>query len=148
MHTHPTAVQNLNKKDQGVAKKSFMMLDALSFKKSSPAYLSIENEKVELPKSAVKLLLEILNQLAEGNALTLIPQHAHLTSQEGANLLNVSRPFFVKLLESGEIPYQKIGNRRRVLADDVIKYKEKIHKARVKTLQDLVEQAQDLDMGY
>ena len=132
----------------GVAKKSFMALDSLSFKKTSPAYLSIEGEKVELPQSAVKLLFEILNQIAEGNALTLVPKHASLSTQEGADLLNVSRPFFVKLLETGEMPFQKIGNRRRIFADDVVKYKEKTLKARRKILQDLVDQAQDLDMGY
>ena len=99
MHIHSIAVQNPTKKDMGVAKKSFMALDSLSFKKTSPAYLSIEGEKVELPQSAVKLLFEILNQMAEGNALTLVPKHASLSTQEGADLLNVSRPFFVKLLE-------------------------------------------------
>ena len=148
MHIHSIAVQNPTKKDMGVAKKSFMALDSLSFKKTSPAYLSIEGEKVELPQSAVKLLFEILNQMAEGNALTLVPKHASLSTQEGADLLNVSRPFFIKLLETGEMPFQKIGNRRRVFADDVIKYKEKSLKARRKTLQNLVDEAQDLGLGY
>jgi len=148
MHMHSIAVQNPTKKDMGVAKKSFMTLDSLSFKKSSPAYLSIEDEKVELPQSAVKLLFEILNQMAEGNALTLVPKHARLSTQEGADLLNVSRPFFVKLLETGEIPFQKVGNRRRVFAEDIFTYKETALKARRKILQDLVDQAQDLDMGY
>ena len=148
MHIHSIAVQNPTKKDMGVAKKSFMALDSLSFKKTSPAYLSIEGEKVELPQSAVKLLFEILNQMAEGNALTLVPKHASLSTQEGADLLNVSRPFFIKLLETGEMPFQKIGNRRRVFADDVIKYKEKSLKARRKILQHLVDEAQDLGLGY
>lgn len=148
MHIHSIAVQNPTKKDMGVAKKSFMALDSLSFKKTSPAYLSIEGEKVELPQSAVKLLFEILNQIAEGNALTLVPKHASLSTQEGADLLNVSRPFFIKLLETGEMPFQKIGNRRRVFADDLIKYKEKLLKARRKILQDLVDEAQDLGLGY
>lgn len=148
MHIHSIAVQNPTKKDMGVAKKSSMALDSLSFKKTSPAYLSIEGEKVELPQSAVKLLFEILNQIAEGNALTLVPKHASLSTQEGADLLNVSRPFFIKLLETGEMPFQKIGNRRRIFADDVIKYKEKSLKARRKILQHLVDEAQDLDMGY
>lgn len=132
MNLHSLVIQNPSKKDMGIAKKSYTVLDSISFKKSSPAYLSIENKKVELPQSAVKLLMEILNQLSEGNTLTLIPKHAYLTTQEGADLLNVSRPFFVKLLESGQIPHQKIGNRRRVLADDVFKYKEKMLQARAK----------------
>jgi excisionase family DNA binding protein len=148
MNTHAIALRHSTKKDIGVAKKSLTTLRSLSPKKTSVTYLSIENEKVELPQSAVNLLLEILNQISEGNALTLIPEHTTLTTQEGADLLNVSRPFFVKLLESREIPYKKIGNRRRVFADDVIKYKEKELDARKKVLQDLVDQAQDLNMGY
>ncbi|MCX7115015.1 MAG: helix-turn-helix domain-containing protein [Gammaproteobacteria bacterium] len=148
MSLHSTAIQNPTKTDIGVAKKSSLTLGSLSSHKISPAYLNIEDKTVELPRSAVKLLLEILNQIAEGNALTLIPEHANLSTQEAADLLNVSRPFVVKLLESGEIPYQKVGNRRRVLADQVLKYKERTHHARVKILQELVDQAQDLDMGY
>ena len=148
MHMHSIAVQTPTKKDIGVAKKSFMALDSLSFKKTSPAYLSIEDEKVALPQYAVKLLYAILSQIAEGNALTLVPKHVSLSTQEGAELLNVSRPFFVKLLETGEMPFQKIGNRRRVFADDVLEYKEKTLNSRRKVLQDLVDQAQDLDLGY
>ena len=142
------AIENPSKRDIGVAKKSSITLGTLRLHKASPAYLNIENKTVEIPKSAVKLLLEIINQIAEGNALILIPEHTNLTTQEAADLLNVSRPFFVKLLESGEIPFQQVGNRRRILIDDVLKYKEKTHQARTKILQKLVEQAQDFNMGY
>lgn len=148
MNLHSIASGNLSKKDIGVAKKSSITLGALRLHKASPAYLNIENQNVELPESAVKLLLEIINQIAKGNTLTLIPEHTNLTSQEAADLLNVSRPFFVKLLESGEIPFQKVGNRRRILIDDVLTYKEKIHQERTKILQKLVDEAQDLNMGY
>ena len=148
MNLHSIASENPSKKDIGVAKKSSIALGTLRLHKASPAYLNIENKTIEIPESAVKLLLEIINQIAEGNALTLIPEHTNLTTQEAADLLNVSRPFFVKLLESGEIPFQKVGNRRRILIDDVLKYKEKTHQERAKILQKLVDQAQDLNMGY
>ena len=148
MNLHSMAIENPSKRDIGVAKKSSITLGSLRLHKTSQAFLNIENKTVEIPVSALKLLLEIINQIAEGNALTLIPEHAHLTTQEAADLLHVSRPFFVKLLESGDIPFQKVGNRRRILMDDVLKYKEKIHQERAKTLQKLVDQAQDLNMGY
>ena len=91
-----------------------------------------------IPEPAIKLLLEIINQIAEGNTLTLIPEHAHLTTEEAADLLNVSRPFFVKLLESGEIPFEKAGNRRRILIDDILQYKEKIHQKEQKYYRSLL----------
>lgn len=148
MNLHSVAIENPSKKDIGVAKKSSVALGALPLHKGSPAYLNIEDKTIELPESAVKLLLEIINQIAEGNGLTLIPEHTLITTQEAADLLNVSRPFFVKLLESYAIPFQKVGNRRRILIDDVLKYKEKTHKERTKILQKLIDQAQDLNMGY
>ena len=147
MHSHAIAIENPSKIDIGVAKKSSITLGSLQRHKTSPAYLNIANKIVEIPEPAVKLLLEIIDQIAEGNALTLIPEHARLTTQEAADLLNVSRPFFVKLLESGEIPFLKVGNRRRILIDDVLQYKEKIHQKRTKILQKLVNQAQDLKYG-
>ena len=148
MNLHSIAIENPSKRDIGVAKKSSLTLGTLRLHKASPAYLNIENKTVEIPGPAVKLLLEIIDQIAEGHTLTLIPEHTHLTTQEAADLLNVSRPFFVKLLKSGEIPFEKVGNRRRILIDDVLQYKEKTHQKRTKVLQKLIDQAQDLNMGY
>ena len=89
---------------------------------------------IRLPAKVVQLLQTILVQMAEGKAITIIPTHAELTTQQAADILNVSRPFFVRLIESGEIPFRKVGTHRRVLLSDVMAYKERTDAARKRSL--------------
>lgn len=103
---------------------------------------------VSIPTSALRLLLDVLTEIGQGNAVSIIPIHAELTTQEAADVLNVSRPFLVQLLEKGEIPFHKIGTHRRVRYQDVIDYKNRIDAERRKALDELTAQAQELGMGY
>ena len=105
-------------------------------------------EIVELPVSAVRLLVDLLTNMAEGNAVTLMPIHAELTTQQAADLVGISRPYLIKLLENGEIKYHMVGTHRRIFFQDLKNYMDKNKKAREETLDGLVAQAQDLDMGY
>jgi len=107
-----------------------------------------ESEDLILPGYAINLLLAMLTEMSKGNAITVMPIHAELSTQETAELLNVSRPHLVDLLEQGKIPFRKVGTHRRVLANDVFDYKQRIDAARFKALDDLTAQAQELGMGY
>jgi excisionase family DNA binding protein len=105
-------------------------------------------ETVTIPAAAVKLLSTILTEMAQGRAVTIIPVHAELTTQEAANVLNVSRPFIIQLLENGKIPFNRVGTHRRVRYHDIMKYKKEVDSKRLAVLDELTRQAQELNMGY
>jgi excisionase family DNA binding protein len=107
-----------------------------------------QSDIVSIPVPALRLLNEILKEMAKGNAVTLIPINAMLTTQEAADILNVSRPFLVGLLEAGKIPYQRLGTHRRISFKDLMAFKEKTDAAREEALRQLTEEAQELKMGY
>jgi excisionase family DNA binding protein len=105
-------------------------------------------ETISIPASAFRLLNDILTEMAKGNAVTLIPIHAELTTQQAADLLNVSRPFLVEQLEKGVIPYRKVGTHRRILFKDLMAYKESMDRNRLKALEELSAIDQELKLGY
>ena len=106
------------------------------------------DDRIVVPMAAMRLLAEILNQMAQGNALALMPVGYMLTTQQAADLLNVSRPYFVKLLEQGEIPFSKAGRHRRVKHEDLLTYMQQIDVESNEAMVALSKQAQELDMGY
>lgn len=105
-------------------------------------------ETISIPSSAVRLLLYLLTEMSHGNAVTLIPTHTELTTQQAADLLGVSRPFMAKLLDEGKIPGRTVGKYRRVRFDDLLAYKQKDDETRAKILDQLSEEAQEMGMGY
>lgn len=103
---------------------------------------------IELPTSALRLLVDILGELAIGNAVKVVPVHAELTSQEAADLLNVSRPHLIKMLEEGAIAFTKTGRHRRIRFSDLMAFKAKRDEESQQAMEALAQQAQDLGMGY
>ncbi len=107
-----------------------------------------DDQTVTLPAEAFQLLVEIVGQMALGNAVTVVPMHAEVTTQQAANFLNVSRPFLISLLEAGKLPFRKVGAHRRVRMADLLAYKQRDEEARRKVLDELAADAQDNDLGY
>ena len=109
---------------------------------------SEQMEPIELPAGAVSLLMEILEAMAAGRGVTIIPENAELSTVQAAEVLNVSRPFLIKLLEDGAIPHRKVGKHRRVRMEDVMSYKAAIDTEREAALDQLAGTPQSLWEQY
>ena len=92
-----------------------------------------------------RMVMELLMLIGKGEAVTLVPIGAQLTTQQAADMLNVSRPFLIKLLEDKQIPYHMVGTHRRIRAQDVFSYKHKRDAKRIKALDELAKLGQEID---
>jgi excisionase family DNA binding protein len=81
-----------------------------------------EAEPLEVPRAAVELLARILTHMAAGQGVSIVPANAELTTQQAAAMLNVSRPYLIKLLDDGMIEYRTVGTHRRVMAESLRDY--------------------------
>lgn len=107
-----------------------------------------KTHEITIPASALNMMIEVLTQLGQGNSVSITPIHAELTTQEGADMLNMSRPTFIKLLDSGDIPFSRTGNRRKVAYADLMEYKHRLEEDRLTALAELSALDQEMDMGY
>jgi excisionase family DNA binding protein len=112
------------------------------------ARVTMGDTDMVLPRQAIELLRGVLTEMAQGNAVTILPVHAELTTQEAANMLNVSRPHLIKLLEEEALPFSRVGTHRRIRLQDLLEFKARRDEQSQEAMRALAEQAQDLDMGY
>lgn len=150
MTTH-NIVQLPNQSEVEQAKQSSRTLS--KYTDADRVQLSLRGDNGEaddliLPGHVLQILLDVLSEMSRGNAVSVVPYHQELSTQEAANLLNVSRPFLVSLLEDGDIPFRKVGAHRRVMLQDVLNYQEANRQHRKNALDELGRLSQDEDMGY
>lgn len=123
-------------------------------RKGRPLKLRPENgapgiqESVEIPAAAAALLVRLLRDMARGNAVTIIPIHAELTTQQAADLLGVSRPFVIGLLDQGKLPHKMVGTHRRIRFEDLLAYRRAAEVERDRALGELARDAQEHGLGY
>jgi excisionase family DNA binding protein len=100
---------------------------------------------VELPKALGDLVLDLLGHVGKGETVTLVPLGLQLSTQQAADILNVSRPFLIKLIEDGELGCIKVGTHRRLKASDVFAYRERRERERSEALDEIVRLGQEID---
>lgn len=118
----------------------------LAENRGAPALVGPDGEKLPLPKSVYTVLMAVLKEMAKGNSVAVVPVHHELTTQEAADLLNVSRPFLVSLLEREEIPYTMVGTHRRIRFTDLMEYRKHRDETRSAALSRLAEESAKLGL--
>jgi excisionase family DNA binding protein len=106
-----------------------------------------EDTELVVPRSVMDVLAGVLEHLAAGRNVSIVPADAELTTQQAADLLNVSRPFLIKLLEAGEIAYRKVGTHRRVLAQSLLDYRHRDDARRAQAADELSALTQEMGMS-
>lgn len=110
--------------------------------------LQVGDQEITLPETLARVLIDTLAEVAGGQPVTVAPADDELTTREAAEVLNVSRPHLVKLLENGAIPFRTVGSHRRVRRRDVLAYKARQREEAEEAMQRLADQAQELGTGY
>ena len=147
-------LRKTTKSDQQLAQSSLKGVESATYKVHSAQSRGVKiniqetGETITIPKNALLFLSDILQNMAEGKTISIIPSDSELSTQQAADMLNVSRPHLVKVLESGLLPFTKVGSHRRISLNDLFSFQENSKKNRTKQLNFLAKQAQELNLGY
>ena len=147
--TEPNLEPSLPSEAEAILAKKTSRVLAARLRDDEPLRLCISDDPspektLNLPAPALRLLVRILEEMARGNAVTLIPVHPELTTQEAADMLNISRPSLIQLLDEGRIEFRRVGTRRRVRFEVLMKYKRQADIERRKVLKHLAAKDQEL----
>lgn len=133
--------------DQAVAAANAAQLEGLAPEEAELSFLVAgERKTLKLPAMALRMLAETMVHLARGNAVTIAPVHMELTTQQAADILGVSRPYLVKLLEEGKIPFRRPHHHRRVRLQELLEFKEREDTLRLQALDELTELTEELGL--
>lgn len=132
--------------EQQLAKESKEFVETLLTNSEHQVELGIKDQQVKIPASAFRFLTTVLEHMAAGRAISIISSDTEITTQRAADILNVSRPYLVKLLEKGELPFHKVGTHRRIHLKDVEEYRSRLEQQRSNALDDLIKESQELGL--
>lgn len=142
-------IKRPSKEDQTAALESYSVLKSAISKLQNP-YPEIEieetKETLKIPLNALVLLSEILEEISKGRPVSIMPIAAEFTTQAAAEFLGCSRPHLVKLLESGKIPFVKVGKHRRVQFEDLVKYRNEMKDKQKKLIIDMMKSDEELGL--
>jgi excisionase family DNA binding protein len=111
-----------------------------------PKLVGPDGEEIELPRSVFHVLQQVVYHMIRGRAIFIVPEHKELTTQEAADILNVSRPYLIKLLEQNEIPFVKVGTHRRILFSELMNYKKLRDAERRRGLDEMARMSQEFGL--
>ena len=133
--------------DADLAKLSSALQAAMEQAQPGCSLVGPRGESFAIPETIFHILVRVVEVMERGDALTLIPVHKELTTQQAANLLNVSRQYLVRLLDEGRLPYMRTGKHRRLRIDDVLAYKQTRDADRQASLDELARLSEEF-VGY
>ena len=139
------AIDNIlkpTKQDQKTAMQSYdALITSINAIKGENPEIEIEEtqEKIRIPLSALKFLASILKEMSQGKPISIVPVATEVTTQAAAEILGCSRPHIVKLLETGKIPFTKVGKHRRIKYEDVISYRKEMKAEQARLISQIME---------
>lgn len=149
--TRTTDLAPLSKTDAARARQAGSAIAGFAQEGEETLTLSVaraDGSRLEaaVPASALRLLAQVLDEMARGRPVMLIPRNAELSTHQAADLLGVSRPHLIKQLEAGQLPFRKVGTHRRIRYDDVLAYQVRERAAREKVLDELVRYSEEIGL--
>jgi excisionase family DNA binding protein len=151
MATAPTLLDNVIRPAPGEEKELERLrqqIGAIFHRQQSARLIGPDGETIELPSSAFHALELVVQAMARGQTITLVPHGKELTTQEAADLLHVSRPYLIGLLDEGVLPHHRVGTHRRLLIEDVLAYRERRAVERRRQLRELTRLSEETPGGY